>query len=207
MISHLFRDIGAKRPGHLTRVGLGTFVDPRHGGGKINERTKDDLVRLMDIGGEPVLLALVIGTLAAYGFSRYPLKGNDTYLFIILTTRISDDPSTMDPHARALVSAMHEAAERSFHAFIEAASKSVSMLPNPTTDVSLKALSLTEQNMKSAFDHAKKLLHANDLQEAMRIQADFLKTQYEAATEQLKEIGNSVRSSGAEISKGSVEIK
>jgi hypothetical protein len=61
--------------------------------------------------------------------------------------------------------------------------------------------------MKSAFDHAKKLLHANDLQEAMRIQADFLKMQYEAATEQLKEIGNSVRSSGAEASKSSVEIK
>ena len=36
----------------------------------------------------PFLLALVIGTLAAYGFSRYPLKGNDTYLFIILTTRM-----------------------------------------------------------------------------------------------------------------------
>ena len=80
-------------------------------------------------------------------------------------------------------------AERSFHAFIEAANKSVSMLPNPTTDLSLRALSLTEKNMKSAFDHAKKLLHATDLQEAMRIQADFLKTQYEAATEQLKEIG------------------
>ena len=98
-------------------------------------------------------------------------------------------------------------AERSFHAFIEAANKSVSMLPNPTTDLSIRALSLTEKNMKSAFDHAKKLLHANDLQEAMRIQADFLKTQYEAATEQLKEIGNSVRSSGAEASKRSVEIK
>ncbi len=35
-----------------------------------------------------VLLALIIGTLAAFGFSRYPLKGNDTYLFIILTTRM-----------------------------------------------------------------------------------------------------------------------
>ena len=40
------------------------------------------------IASASVLLALVIGTLAAYGFSRYPLKGNDTYLFIILTTRM-----------------------------------------------------------------------------------------------------------------------
>ncbi len=40
------------------------------------------------IAGSSVLFALIIGTMAAYGFSRYPLKGNDTYLFIILTTRM-----------------------------------------------------------------------------------------------------------------------
>ncbi len=40
------------------------------------------------ISSVSVLLALIIGTLASYGFSRYPLKGNDTYLFIILTTRM-----------------------------------------------------------------------------------------------------------------------
>ena len=40
------------------------------------------------ISGMSVLLALIIGTLAAYGFSRHPLRGNDTYLFIILTTRM-----------------------------------------------------------------------------------------------------------------------
>jgi multiple sugar transport system permease protein len=40
------------------------------------------------IASSSVLLALIIGTLAAFGFSRYPLKGNDTYLFIILTTRM-----------------------------------------------------------------------------------------------------------------------
>ncbi len=42
----------------------------------------------MFIAGTSVVLALIIGTLAAYGFSRYPLVGNDTYLFIILTTRM-----------------------------------------------------------------------------------------------------------------------
>jgi phasin len=98
-------------------------------------------------------------------------------------------------------------AERSFSAFIEAANKSVSMIPNPTTDMSLRALSLTEQNMKAAFDHAKKLLQAKDLQEAMRLQSEFLKAQYEAATEQLKEMGTSVRSAGADVVKNTIEIK
>jgi multiple sugar transport system permease protein len=40
------------------------------------------------IAGTSVILALIIGTLAAYGFSRHPLRGNDTYMFIILTTRM-----------------------------------------------------------------------------------------------------------------------
>ncbi|WED24048.1 3-oxoacid CoA-transferase [Vibrio sp. JC009] len=72
VIAQLLRDSAAGKPGTLSHVGLGTFVDPRFGGGKINEVTTDERVSVMNINGEEFLffkrlnpnVALLRGTTA-----------------------------------------------------------------------------------------------------------------------------------------------
>jgi propionate CoA-transferase len=72
VMSHLYRETAADRPGAITRVGLGTFVDPRLEGGRMNAESTEEVVRVIELDGEeylfyprrPIDVAFLRGTTA-----------------------------------------------------------------------------------------------------------------------------------------------
>ncbi|MEY4729005.1 MAG: CoA-transferase [Pseudomonadota bacterium] len=72
VIAQLFRAIAGNKPGIVSKIGLHTFIDPRHDGGKLSARTTENLVELITLRGEeylfypsmPIHCALIRGTSA-----------------------------------------------------------------------------------------------------------------------------------------------
>lgn len=70
ILAQLYREIAAKRPGVLSKVGMGTYVDPLLDGGKVNAVTREEIVKRVEFEGEewlfyksfPIDVALIRGS-------------------------------------------------------------------------------------------------------------------------------------------------
>ncbi|PZQ17132.1 MAG: phasin [Ancylobacter novellus] len=89
-----------------------------------------------------------------------------------------------------------EQARKAFDGFLDAAYKASNTLENQANTaqnnvraVAGAAVSFAEQNMSASFAYAQKLVRATSIEEVLRIQAEFAKSQIETLTKQVQEMG------------------
>jgi phasin len=89
-----------------------------------------------------------------------------------------------------------EQAKQAFDGFITAAQQAVTTLEGQAETarkgakhMTEKAMNFAEQNVATSFDFAQKLVRAKDVQEVMRLQAEYIRTQMQVMAEQARELG------------------
>jgi len=116
---------------------------------------------------------------------------------------MSDPKMTMEvpPQLRDFAVKSVDQAERAISSFMESASKSVAVVPSPMNDAAQQALAITEKSLKAAFEHARKLMNAKDINEVMQLQTEFLRNQFGIATEQSRQMSGGIASPGGGAAK------
>ncbi|HEY7385853.1 MAG TPA: phasin [Beijerinckiaceae bacterium] len=105
------------------------------------------------------------------------------------------------PEMRDFAEKSVEQARKAFDGFMSAAQRTVDTLESSATSVQSNTKDLTqrtfeyaEQNVSAAFDLAQKLVRAKDVQEAMQLQAEYVRSQFAAMQTQMKEFGSIAQS-------------
>ena len=105
------------------------------------------------------------------------------------------------PEMRDFAEKSVEQARKAIDGFMSAAQNTADTLEGSATtvqasakDAARKTFSYTEQNLTAAFDLAQRMVRAKDMQEAMQIQAEFVRSQFEAMQSQMKEFGSMAQS-------------
>ena len=108
------------------------------------------------------------------------------------------DRFEIPPEMRSIAEKSVEQAKHAFDGFITAAHKAVSTFEGQAEtarkgamEVTEKAVTFAERNIANSFEFAQKLVRAKDFQEVMALQADYVRTQMQALSEQAKELGES----------------
>jgi phasin len=98
---------------------------------------------------------------------------------------------------RAFAEKSIDQAKQAFDGFISTAQRAVSAFEGhaetarkEARNVTGKAMSFAEQNVTKSFELAQQLVRATDVQEVLRLQADFIRTQIQALSEQARELGD-----------------
>jgi phasin len=94
-----------------------------------------------------------------------------------------------------------EQARKAVDSFLSAARRtadtlegSANTVQSSAKDMTRKTLSYAEQNLSAAFDHAQRLVRARDVQEAVQLQSEFVRSQFAALQAQMKEFGSIAQS-------------
>jgi phasin len=110
----------------------------------------------------------------------------------------ANDRLEIPPEVRAFAEKGVEQARQAFDGFISAAQNAVNAFEGQAEtarkgakDVTEKAITFAGQNVASSFELAQRIVQAKDVQEVMRLQADFIRKQMQVFAEQAKEIGES----------------
>lgn len=100
-----------------------------------------------------------------------------------------------------------EQAKQAFDNYMRATEKAVSLLETQVEanqrgglDISKKAMGFAENNVRSAFEFANKIVQANDIQEVLRMQSLFVQAQMQVLREQVTSLGETITKAAMECS-------
>lgn len=112
------------------------------------------------------------------------------------------NPYDIPPEMREFAERSVAQARKAFEGFMSAAQKAAGQADTTANSVQsnaknlgTKAMSFAETNLRSAFDHAQKLVRAKDLQEVLSLQTEYTRSQFSSIQEQAKELGSIVQTS------------